>query len=31
VHLYDAEQVERDYELLTTIGDYELYQVRQNP
>lgn len=30
VHLYDPKVVERDYELCVSIGDYELYRVRQD-
>ena len=30
VHVYDPEIVERDYDLVTSVGSYELYQVRQD-
>ena len=29
VHLYDPETVQRDYELVESVGDYELYQAIQ--
>jgi hypothetical protein len=28
VHLYDPESVERDYELIASVGDYKLYRAR---